>query len=330
MPVDMWRPYSFISLPYTPIYQWGYGRMDASTPTQGLVTSGVCSCTVVVLHSPTTGRTVLTHSPNFMWMNRSFLPIVDWITGGDGKTQWSAAERAACIIQAVVLRGYDYASARAARRPITVESCVDAPKLLTSGAVLVDKVSARITYLAPQRGNFLHRVCQQKQDLFVGNALNERIPVDMVDLHLQYAVSTYGPAIPLPDEVRQLLRRMPATPPEQSLLLRTLKDPDSQMVRDIFKSSLEAGHPCELCGEIGSSRCAACEGAWYCGRAHQKEDWKNHKTWCRLQPFREMRRRRGKKVLYGSEIPAYCAAVYGKHFAGAVGKIYDTWVVGQI
>jgi hypothetical protein len=267
-----------------------------------------------------------------MWMNRSFLPIVDWITGGDGKTQWSAAERAAwfsgagagkpSIIQAVVLRGYDYASARAAkyghdgwmrdfrdflaqasaRRPITVESCVDAPKLLTSGAVLVDKVSARITYLAPQRGNFLiavqnpdldkqYTVCQQKQDLFVGNALNERIPVDMVDLHLQYAVSTYGPAIPLPDEVRQLLRRMPATPPEQSLLLRTLKvskdwvtDPDSQMVRDIFKSSLEAGHPCELCGEIGSSRCAAREGAWYCGRAHQKEDWKNHKTWCRLHP----------------------------------------------
>ncbi|KAJ7750085.1 hypothetical protein DFH07DRAFT_828162 [Mycena maculata] len=41
--------------------------------------------TVVVLHC-STGRTVLTHSPNFLRMN-TFILIVDWIVGGDGKNQ---------------------------------------------------------------------------------------------------------------------------------------------------------------------------------------------------------------------------------------------------
>lgn len=36
---------------------------------------------------------------------------------------------------------------------------------------------------------------------------------------------------------------------------------------------------CEVCCGQATSRCAACAGAVYCGAAHQKEDWKAHKSW---------------------------------------------------
>jgi hypothetical protein len=27
-------------------------------------------------------------------------------------------------------------------------------------------------------------------------------------------------------------------------------------------------------------RCGTCRGAWYCGAAHQREDWRRHKADC--------------------------------------------------
>ncbi|KAJ7672078.1 hypothetical protein B0H17DRAFT_1017439 [Mycena rosella] len=327
---------SCVDLPYAPIYQGGYGRMDASTPTQGLATSSVASCTAVVLHCSTTGRTILTHSPNFMVIGTVFVPIVDWIIGGDGKTDWSPSDRMAWYngagnktpgvsVNVVVLRGFDYASERAAAyghdgwmsdfrrflstaataRDFKVESCLDAPDVLKSGAVLVDKATARITYLASEKNRTSlmidienqrlvgqYTMSQQMQDLLVGNAINEHQPVDSPNLHLQYDVSSYGRAMPLPDEVRQLLRLMPATPTAQSLLLRTLKvsvdwiagPGNASRTRDVFETSVKIGRPCELCGEIGHLKCTACRGAWYCGEMHQREDWKAHKAWCRSHP----------------------------------------------
>ncbi|KAJ6590183.1 hypothetical protein DFH09DRAFT_909004 [Mycena vulgaris] len=330
-----------VDLPYAPIYQWGYGRMDASTPAQGLATSGVVSCIVVVLHSPTTGRTAVTHSPNFMFMT-TFLPIVDWIIGGDGKTDWSKFDRMAwssgagtktpgVVVDAVVLRGYDYESERAAKyghdgwmsdfrqflasasaaRSFRVASCLDAPEVLKFGAVLVDKITARISYLTvegPNSSSMMEIVdienrrlvgqytsAQKMQDLFIGNVLNERIPSDPTELHLQYAVSSYGRAMPLPDEVRQLLRIVPPNAAAQSLLLRTLKvsndwiaspsgGPGQGMTRTLLETTLAAGRPCELCGDEGHLKCTACKGAWYCGKKHQHDDWKAHKAWCKLHP----------------------------------------------
>lgn len=36
---------------------------------------------------------------------------------------------------------------------------------------------------------------------------------------------------------------------------------------------------CEVCGVAAAEMCAGCLGATYCSEAHQKEDWKKHKTW---------------------------------------------------
>ncbi|KAJ7188953.1 hypothetical protein C8R46DRAFT_32802 [Mycena filopes] len=322
-----------VNLPYVPIYQSGYGRMDASTPAEGLATSRVASCIAVVLHSPTTGRTVLTHSPNFMIISASFTPIVDWVTGGDGKTDWSELERQAWLrgvgvkargikLEAVVLRGNDYASARAATygheewmldfrlflssaaasRSLVVAGCVDAGEFLRCGAVLVDKVTARITYLTLEGGREgwidvqntglanQYTLAQQLQDIFVANVLNERQPMESPELHLQYDRSSYnGRTIPLPDEARLLLRLKPATADAQSRLLRRLKVSNDWIqgrgihgaTKGIFISTLGCGRPCELCGDIGHSTCSLCKGAWYCGKQHQTDDWKAHKVWCK-------------------------------------------------
>lgn len=57
---DLVHPYTH-NAPYVPVYQHGYGRMDSSTPAQGLMTCHVASRLAIVLHCPTTRRTILTH-----------------------------------------------------------------------------------------------------------------------------------------------------------------------------------------------------------------------------------------------------------------------------
>ncbi|KAJ8680306.1 hypothetical protein QAD02_016093, partial [Eretmocerus hayati] len=48
------------------------------------------------------------------------------------------------------------------------------------------------------------------------------------------------------------------------------------------KSGLALGEgKCEVCGDPATTRCASCRLVFYCGRAHQKEHWPNHKKSCR-------------------------------------------------
>lgn len=174
-PLQVYEP----SEPYALVHQWGYGRMDASTPAAGLATYHLASCTAVVLHCAATGRTTLSHSPNFLYMN-TFAPMFDWITGGDGTgtpatfPAWVMGLGAGSPprhhdVEAVILRGFEYAMpAKAATfghdgwmadfrrlcgqikmRGISV-IITDAQEPVRSGAFLVDKTSGRITYLKRQ------------------------------------------------------------------------------------------------------------------------------------------------------------------------------------
>lgn len=48
-------------------------------------------------------------------------------------------------------------------------------------------------------------------------------------------------------------------------------------------SSAPVPHHCGVCGSLTgkSSRCSACQEAWYCSKEHQRADWKSHKYICR-------------------------------------------------
>eukprot|EP00933_Yihiella_yeosuensis_P034805 TRINITY_DN28279_c0_g1_i1.p1 TRINITY_DN28279_c0_g1~~TRINITY_DN28279_c0_g1_i1.p1 ORF type:complete len:765 (-),score=163.61 TRINITY_DN28279_c0_g1_i1:288-2303(-) len=39
-------------------------------------------------------------------------------------------------------------------------------------------------------------------------------------------------------------------------------------------------HLCAVCAQKAASKCGRCQKVWYCGRAHQAEHWKLHKTTC--------------------------------------------------
>ncbi|KAJ7745325.1 hypothetical protein B0H16DRAFT_1558497 [Mycena metata] len=308
-PCDSKIGMTVVHLPYAPIYQEGYGRMDASTPVLGLATSYVAVCVCVVFHCATTGRTVLTHSPPMMDSMKNFVPIIDWVIGGDGETHWSdsdlekwlsgkGAKKAGATVDIVVLGGSSYESPQHPTWPLLnrwmsdfrlaliVASCLDAPEVLKCASVLVDKATARITYLKLESGSPFSLItiknphlvkqyseAQQEQDRLVGVTLLQRIPPENVNLHLQYNVVSHGGAIPLPDEIRQLLRFMPASPGGQSLL--------AQRIRPFVERSIRAGRPCELCGDIGHLKCSSCKGAWYYGKEHQLKDWTLHKVWCK-------------------------------------------------
>jgi hypothetical protein len=173
-PNNFYRPTG----PYALIGQWGYGRMDQLTPTHGLATFHLASCTAVVLHCASTGRTALTHSPNFLYMN-TFAPIFHWVSGGDG----TMTERTAAAmwinmgvpppspyvleVEVAVIRGFEYAEPRKAanfghagwmadfhemceklRKKCNIHVTIsDLQEYAASGALLVDKGNARVTHL---------------------------------------------------------------------------------------------------------------------------------------------------------------------------------------
>jgi len=41
--------------------------------------------------------------------------------------------------------------------------------------------------------------------------------------------------------------------------------------------------PCKVCGKaVDTSKCKQCMVVAYCGKEHQREDWKDHKKICKL------------------------------------------------
>ncbi|KAF9512286.1 hypothetical protein BS47DRAFT_1090943 [Hydnum rufescens UP504] len=167
----VWR----FKAPYARIGQYGYGRMDSSSPGNGVGTDSVASCSVVVMHCPTTGRTTLSHSPNFLDLN-TFIPIVEWVTGGPGagahcRPSFAEISRfesgvgaVPCSLGVVVLRGSHYVLPAAStfgheawmddlrkffasfvewrRIALTI---LDFPTPMKYGTVLVDKGTGHIT-----------------------------------------------------------------------------------------------------------------------------------------------------------------------------------------
>lgn len=325
---------------YVRVTQYNYARITPESPGRGVCTDHVASCTVVVLHCPMTGRTTLSHSPNFMYMT-TFIPLIDWITGGRGFEDPTMEEQIAfcegqgarpCTLEAHILRGFAYDSPSAAKfnhagwikdfrqffgmvaqaRHIALH-IEDSERLLASGAVLVDKGTGKITHieLSPSALAVVpslrmavtleypafaghHTIAQEQQDLFIGALLNARRIPEPTPLRLQFDVNAYCLPHPLLDEARLLLRSKRLNEPaaEQSAIVCVFGQSDDWALADsapapefrllrALMATAAVDRPCELCPREGAKTCSACMGAWYCGDAHQRQDWKAHKTWCR-------------------------------------------------
>ena len=71
--------FDVINTLYVPISQHGYGRMDESFSAPGFCTATLASCLGIVLHCPKTGRTTLSHSPNWLYLQLEFTPIFSYL-----------------------------------------------------------------------------------------------------------------------------------------------------------------------------------------------------------------------------------------------------------
>lgn len=160
-----------ITIPYVKIHEWGYGRMDASSRGLGLATDCMASCIAVVIHCPTTGRTTLSHSGQFMNLRTTFVPMIDWVTGGSG-AKVSTSEAATWMtglgapgpqeLQVVVLKGLEHSEdgtnhghkywMEGFRQfftyftgPRQIKAEIASGPVVSSSAIAVDKTTARIT-----------------------------------------------------------------------------------------------------------------------------------------------------------------------------------------
>ncbi|KAH7931209.1 hypothetical protein BV22DRAFT_5696 [Leucogyrophana mollusca] len=309
---------------YIPIHQHGYGRMDANTPGKGFSVDKVSSSCVFVLHCPFTRRTVVAHSPVFSGIPAMFTPMIEWVT--DAIESPSGLPR---HVEAVVLRGwacgtsddelYDHQEwmARFCDLFTSLQSIgmlsanvTDSPKLLTSGAVLVDKITGRITYVELASGIrsgipenkdpvVLHNPavsCNWSESQIIQTILGANLSRSgqlgqPPPILVEYDVDRYMQTMQLSDETRELIRSKRRGEPlsAQSAIVQhhglscgwigSPSTPELQALKDMYTRSV-GSRPCELCAEEAIQSCSACDGAWYCGHKHQKDDWKNHEAWC--------------------------------------------------
>lgn len=293
---------------YAVIGQSGYGRMDESTPYAGLAAFGVSSCTVIVCHCFTLNRTVLIHSPNYMYVKQTLEPIFNW-TIAKGENMYTENN----VVEVVVLRGYLYNYPNMSigynhfgfmnelrdfvriTYPAHSINIVDAGRLLESsnGSLIVDKVTAKITVLRlPLQFTLCYNNQQMCREIFNGDLFPFIYPNNgkiIRSRHLQFDVNRYTLHGTISDHCRLVLRAkcsLNQTDRQIHDLLLNFKIDVSESVYANLIQALQlpasAGLPCECCSNKGIMMCGKCRGAWYCGRSHQHDDWPHHKRFCRL------------------------------------------------
>lgn len=166
---------------YAAVYPQGYGRIDSTSPAEGLATDRVASAIVVIMHCPNTQRSTMSHSPNFLFQS-TFFPMIEWVTGGPREKvrQMSAIEVVSFVgglgarpstLDVVVLRGWMYAKPDASLykhdswisdfrgmfthvatgRRITL-NIVDFPEPLSTGVVRLQRGTGNITQIQMPSG----------------------------------------------------------------------------------------------------------------------------------------------------------------------------------
>lgn len=316
MPVEIVFQHKPQNVTYAVIGQAGYGRMDETTPTQGLATFNASSSTAVVGHCPELKRTVLIHSQNYMFVKETLEPIFDWIVANGEEEIYTEHK----TLEVVVIRGYlhrdlevlaiggnhtefmkelsEFVTATYAEHSINI---VDAEPLIASskGSFLVDKITAKITILrlplVVDNHNTLctspyneRQMCREifARDLFP--FIYNKISKVITSRHLQFDINRYTLHGSISDPCRLVLRWKCGLSQSDMDLLHLLKHLNicaSFMKYANLRKALELpavkGLPCERCPKEGSLKCSNCRGAWYCGRAHQREDWPQHKQFCK-------------------------------------------------
>lgn len=300
---------------YAIITQTGYGRMDGTTPTDGLATFGSSSCTVIISHCPKLKRTTLTHSPNYMFVKHTLQPIIDW-TLAKGEDAYTESN----TLEVVVLRGYlyrdkvvsagynhagfmkelrDFIRVTYASHSVNIE---DTDPLLASsnGSLVVDKGTAKITILQQVLRTDAHAnlstSCytreQLTREIFAKDLFPFVYPNNgkiVSSRHLQFDIKQYTLHSTISDHCRLVLRArctLNYTDEELHRLLISLDICIPEILFYQLKNALElpaaSGLPCERCSRKGLMKCSNCRGAWYCDRAHQRADWSAHKRFCGL------------------------------------------------
>lgn len=286
---------------HVPIHQHGYGRMDRNFPHPGLCTFGLAACLGIVVHCPATGRTIVSHSPNYMIIADEFTPIISWVL-----------DEGTSDVYIKIVRGREYLDSESSKdwghdgfvrdfrqqtkivfdsTNIQIEDCA---VISSAGAITVDKISADIRILQNPRQYAVLRnaaLANQWTRSQAMRAIYCRVfaqvrnePVKNV-IQLQYDQDHYVISCKMLDEERQFYRSLRSGEPQEQLITAlSQKYPTSDITHFcamIHSIQDPVPSPCDNCGADGPKLCMRCRGAWYCSRACQEADFPSHKKWCR-------------------------------------------------
>ncbi|KAJ7751754.1 hypothetical protein DFH07DRAFT_826044 [Mycena maculata] len=192
------------------------------------------------------------------------------------------------------------------------------PKPLDYGGVLVEKSSGEITLpIRPSRANYLGPT-PQFLHCFPSSptleALDRSYLVDgfyRIQSTASYIASkrtsipcfevydgTHRLATPPSDDTREIFRiatmhpDFPSFAPirqsDLDICTRVVKTKEMWgYVKGLTQLIQRVGAPCEAaeCRQFTTKKCGRCMGPYYCGSTHQREDWVNHKGWCKSHRF---------------------------------------------
>lgn len=323
-------------VPYARINTDAYARMDPSSPGSGVAVDCVLTDLVVVMHCHSTKRTVVAHVSALGVAHAAYIPMIDWITGGPDTPRYSnrptwhelnafysgldvdGTKPTPTKIDIVVLRGSIYHAVPNVAQSIFHEEWIRLFRVnitdmlrgrgatakivnslvLKSGAVLIDKGSAKLTVIATSHATpsgmppipvvFIqsheiptkHTDAQYAHIVLTSTLELSRLPAGGVPVVMEYDGRVHIAPRPLSTEARVLLRsaRQGLSPLSRALLSLVSQRFYSKYFGDFrwiknrsYRAAMElnlymaATQPCcELCGEDGIWVCPFCRGAWYC------------------------------------------------------------------
>lgn len=175
----------------------------------------------------------------------------------------------------------------------------------SNGSLLLDKGTAKITVLQlpliedshAKLSTSSYTQQQLSREIFACDLFPFVYPNNgkiITSRHLQFDVNQYRLHGKISDHCRLVLRvrcNLNYSDKELQCLLISQNIHIDLNTFAQLKQALEfpasAGLPCERCSNKGLMKCSNCRGAWYCNRAHQREDWSQHKRFCRLYEIKK-------------------------------------------
>ncbi|KAJ7663153.1 hypothetical protein DFH06DRAFT_345051 [Mycena polygramma] len=316
-------PNYWLQTDYERIEERCWGGLSPDSPVPGLCTDLVDTCFVFVFRCVASGRTTLCHAVSET-DPAAFDAQMRYAAGDDARGQVEIVVfkgrtygEPGDIPPEILRDDLRWVSKTLARIRSKTPSCTTSvhPQPLRYGVILIEKSSGDLILPIPPNGanrpDFLHccastptpttLATREVYDAFYriqstsSYLASNRRSIPCFEVYDGTRRLGLPPPSARTREIFRIAAMQPNFPSMEAIQQSDLDicqhvAPTREMVgyvEELSKLIQTVGAPCEVegCRKLTTQKCAKCKGAHYCSRAHQTENWAEHKAWCKSHRY---------------------------------------------